>query len=876
MENKSTIGQINKLLDDNFEYVQKLNRRFLLMASGLATIVLCILILVAALLKWTPYIPLYAEFATAVFIIYICGKFFATKKHHFDVRILTYLLLLGMYIMSIFISFVIATNATMVLFIITLMVTPVIMLDKPLRILCFMLFVTAAYIAIGSYVISGEAFQRLLANSLIVFAVSSAVGIYFMRVRIGHIDSLRVMKHQEDIMKISEERYAEAITTAKLAVWDYDIENRVFSLPDGPAYDAAIDYYDLDSRRIENAPESFVYHCVSDEDKEKLRRLYDSLKDGKAQVSDTIWFKNKADSEPHCDFITLNVIFDKEGKPVKARGIAQDITLRMRQAEVEELQKEIKRTQDILGSISTGICVLHMQDPDHVSLSYANEGMYKLLHYDENDMDALIPGTDKTKRQLVKGYVDSVFTGVHPDDMETAKEGARICYSKDHHIIENIRILDFNGDYIRADIDLIYRATEEGARVFYGAYRDVTEEVKMKKILTDQLERETSLRKEANIANNMKTEFLSNVSHDMRTPLNAMLGYTDLALDCSSPEEVHGYLRKISKAGGTLLSLISDTLDLQRIENGRTVIRKDSISGEEIIHDVEASVQPIMDNKGIEFNIIYDKDKLVNIVTDGTRLQEIIINLMSNSAKFTPAGGSVDFITRVTDIDDERVNYEFVVRDTGVGISEKFLPKIFEPFSQERSVDNADIGGSGLGLSIVDRLVKLLGGTIKVKSELGKGTEFTIDFNFNRADKVYEVANEEIVDNVDLNGRRILLCEDNAMNMEIAVAILENEGMTVDVATNGKTGYDMFADSEEGYYDAILMDLRMPIMNGFEAAINIRNCSHPQAKTIPVIAMSADAYESDIEKCMDAGMNGHVSKPVDRNMLFSKLRENIK
>ncbi|NLD11830.1 ATP-binding response regulator [Aminicella lysinilytica] len=324
-----------------------------------------------------------------------------------------------------------------------------------------------------------------------------------------------------------------------------------------------------------------------------------------------------------------------------------------------------------------------------------------------------------------------------------------------------------------------------------------------------------------------------------------------------------------------MLSLISDTLDLQRIENGRVHIALAPVSVESIIKTVVASVQPVIEQKNITFNVDYDPESLVPVVTDAAKLQEVIINLMSNATKFTQKGGQIDFIIRTSGLTDQSVIYDFIVRDNGVGISEGFMPKIFEPFSQERSRETAEIGGSGLGLSIVDRLVRLMGGSISVESELGEGTEFVVHMDMERADDLVkeESADKAVITN--MKGRRILICEDNSMNMEIAISILSGAGLEAEQASNGKMGLEKFEASAPDYYDAILMDLRMPVMDGYKAAEKIRACDHPKAKTIPIIAMSADAYESDVKKCLEAGMNAHVSKPIHADRFLEKLSKYI-
>jgi len=373
-------------------------------------------------------------------------------------------------------------------------------------------------------------------------------------------------------------------------------------------------------------------------------------------------------------------------------------------------------------------------------------------------------------------------------------------------------------------------------------------------------------------ANEMKTDFLSNVSHDMRTPLNAVLGYAGLARQSDDPVVVRRYIEKIENAGTTLLSLINDTLDLQKIETGAITLKQESISCGEIIHTIITAVQPLIQEKHIDFVLDNSRSVMATINVDAMRLEEICINLLSNAAKYTPAGGRVEFVVECLKLEQHRVHDRLVVRDTGIGISKEFLPKIFEPFSQERTAETAHIGGSGLGLSIVHRLVQLMGGHIEVCSELGKGSEFSVYLDFERIEDVLpEAMPDEMVSLDSLYGKTVLLCEDNMMNIEIAKTLLEMQKMNVVTAENGQAGVDIFTASPAGTFAAVLMDIRMPIMNGYEAAAQIRASNHPDAADIPIIAMSADAYEADVQRSMNSGMNGHIAKPVDPLVLFTQL-----
>ena len=377
-------------------------------------------------------------------------------------------------------------------------------------------------------------------------------------------------------------------------------------------------------------------------------------------------------------------------------------------------------------------------------------------------------------------------------------------------------------------------------------------------------------------ANESKSNFISNVSHDMRTPLNAILGYDQLALETSDQDVRTDYLQKIGSAGKTLLSLINDILNLQKMENGVTTLHPAPVACEEIVNRVMIAVGPLLEAKQIRFNFDNSKAVFATINVDALRVEEIFINLLSNAAKFTPAGGEVLLSIACERETATEVYDKLVVRDNGIGISQEFLPRIFEPFTQERSERTSNIGGSGLGLSIVKRIVDLMHGRIEVKSALGKGTEFTVYLTFQKADIPAADTREDLNRPRALQGKTILLCEDNAMNREIAKAILEKNGMKVVTAANGKEGLELFLQSRSGDLVAILMDIRMPVMDGYEATRKIRASLHPDARKVPIIALSADTYPEDIKKTHDCGMNSHLSKPIDSALLLKTLQMDIR
>ncbi len=394
--------------------------------------------------------------------------------------------------------------------------------------------------------------------------------------------------------------------------------------------------------------------------------------------------------------------------------------------------------------------------------------------------------------------------------------------------------------------------------------------------LLERLDSERALRNEADRANELKSDFISNVSHDMRTPLNAILGYDRLALEAGSDAEKTDYIKKIGEAGETLLSLINDTLDLQKIENGVTTLHPVPVSCGEVVNSIITAVKPLMDAKGIRFTFDNTKAVWSTINADAMRLAEIFINLLSNSAKFTPEGGEVLLAVECEKETEHEIYDKLTVRDTGVGISPEFLPRIYDPFAQERSERTAGISGSGLGLSIVKRLVDLMHGRIEVKSRPGEGTEFTVYLTLPKADLCEGAEKTGRKLPIMLQGKTILLCEDNEMNREIATAILRKSGITVIPARNGKEGLNRFLESKPGEIAAILMDIRMPVMDGYEASEAIRSSGHPDSRRVPIIALSADAYNGDIQKARKAGMNSHLSKPIDPEMLLQTLQTDIR
>lgn len=387
--------------------------------------------------------------------------------------------------------------------------------------------------------------------------------------------------------------------------------------------------------------------------------------------------------------------------------------------------------------------------------------------------------------------------------------------------------------------------------------------------------------KQADAANAAKTEFYSRMSHDMRTPMNGIIGLVTLSKKERDPAVLQENIRKIGDAGGYLLGLINDTLDISKLEQKKMELNPATVYVREMLEGMLEMLRPSMQEKQIEFNVVNENMSLESYIeADVLRVRQIFMNLISNAIKFTPAGGKITFLLSDRGSDAKTAHYRFVLRDTGVGMSEEFLATgLFQPFSQEHNSLSAQYAGSGLGLAITKNLIGLMHGNILAESKCGEGTSFTVDLDFSLVapEKARQVlqAGERELSFEGLAGKRILLCEDNDLNAEIAIALLENAGIVTERAANGQQGLELFTAAAPQYFDAVLMDVRMPVMDGLAASRAIRALKRPDAQTIPIIAMTANAYLEDRRQTAAAGMNAHLAKPIDVQALYGTLQQFI-
>ena len=368
-----------------------------------------------------------------------------------------------------------------------------------------------------------------------------------------------------------------------------------------------------------------------------------------------------------------------------------------------------------------------------------------------------------------------------------------------------------------------------------------------------------------------KTDFLSRMSHDIRTPLNGIIGLAALAREETDPAATREYLDKIQLSGQFLTGLVNDILDLSKVESGTVELNPEPYSSGDLCRYIEAVVTPLCQDKGLRFRMP-EPDGLPPVMLDRLRFNQVLFNLLSNAVKYTPAGGQVELSWTRVPLSADRVLLEVSVRDDGIGMSEEFQKHMFESFSQEQQ--QTATTGSGLGLAIVNSLVRLMGGEIRVESRQGLGSTFTVHLEAAVCHEEQTAAPK--ARGAALKGRRVLLCEDNEINIMVARRLLEKWGVTVDAALNGRLGLQAFASSAPGTYDAILMDVMMPEMNGLEATRAIRALDRPDAGAVPIIAMTANAYDTDVQNCLAAGMNAHMGKPIDTQLLHDLLAENIR
>ena len=372
---------------------------------------------------------------------------------------------------------------------------------------------------------------------------------------------------------------------------------------------------------------------------------------------------------------------------------------------------------------------------------------------------------------------------------------------------------------------------------------------------------------QAKNANEAKTRFLFNMSHDIRTPMNAIVGFSALLeKNLQNEKKAKEYLEKIQSSSNLLLMIINQVLEMARIESGTAVLQLKAENMDALFHRVNTVFEEDIRKKKLQYHAVLDV-RHHYAVCDQIKLQEIMLNIISNAIKYTPEGHSIHVeVHEAVSEDPSKIRYIFSCEDTGIGMSEEYLPHIYEEFSREHTTTENKVPGTGLGLPIIKSMIELMGGSIQVESRLGIGTKFTVDLSFDIASKEEVYGSQDTIKSSAIHtikGKRILLVEDNELNAEIAKTVLEDVGALITRAENGQQAVELFKEKPAGTFDAILMDLMMPVMDGYTATKEIRSLERSDSKTIPIIAMTANAFQEDAEKCIAVGMNAHLAKPLD-------------
>ena len=418
--------------------------------------------------------------------------------------------------------------------------------------------------------------------------------------------------------------------------------------------------------------------------------------------------------------------------------------------------------------------------------------------------------------------------------------------------------------------DLIVAGILFGGSIFVFVMYKLLSNITQRIVESERLEAQLRAAEESSRA---KSDFLASMSHEVRTPLNAVIGLNSLALrDDTLQPRTRERLEQVDASAHHLLDMVNDVLDMNHIASGHMQLKAEPFSPADVVNLVNVLARMLCEEKGVDYRYESVGEMESACIGDALRLRQVLLSLLTNAAKFTPQGGSVRFVAEQLPREGENCVLRFTVSDTGVGIDEAFMPRLFDAFSQEDASATNHYGGSGLGLAITKRLVNMMDGDIAVESRKGEGSTFTVTVRL-KAVETPEAAESPAAQDASLAGRHVLIVEDVDLNADLLADLLELEDITSERAENGRVAVDTFAQSPPGRFDAILMDLRMPVMDGLEAARAIRALPRSDAGTVPIIALTANAFDEDVRRSLEAGMNAHLPKPVDTDRLFETLRE---
>lgn len=543
--------------------------------------------------------------------------------------------------------------------------------------------------------------------------------------------------------------------------------------------------------------------------------------------------------------------------------------VRKNQKKDEENQVEMKEHYEILDALSRDYLDVYIIDPyNNLSISVKSNGV-------------ILEKKKRISRPYDKTWAGYIKKAIVPEEQEKMLAMVEIKNVMKHLNQNRDFLYEFesfvNNERHYYQMRYLFVGNDENTTVILGF-----------KLVDDFIHAEQKRRREleealeaAQQANGAKTTFLNSMSHDIRTPMNAILGFAELMeRDIDNPEKIKNYLKKIKASGDYLLTLINNVLEVARIDSGKEELDENFVD----LKSDKCSVVPLLESEISKKKLIFTCSMNIQhryVFLDLRKIREITMNLMSNAIKYTPEGGTINMEFIELPCEKEGyATYKNIISDNGVGMTKGFQEKIFESFSRERDTTESKISGSGLGMAIVKKLVDMMGGTIEVESEPGKGSTFKVIISHRIAQNPEQYLEENFKENpensINLKGKRVLLAEDNELNAEIATAILAEFGLEVELASDGIQCVDMVTKLSERHYDLILMDIQMPNLNGYDATKKIRGFGKPEIANIPIIAMTANAFEEDRKLAAEAGMNGHISKPIELSKLQALLTELLK
>ena len=486
-------------------------------------------------------------------------------------------------------------------------------------------------------------------------------------------------------------------------------------------------------------------------------------------------------------------------------------------------------------------------------------------------------------REQFENELHSQCSYLHPDDVQRAIEVMNDSKESGRPTATEGRIITRDGRQKIITMTFSYVSAEnswDDIGSFYSVGIDITKERELQERQRAALEEAYQV---ARVANAAKTNFLSSMSHDIRTPMNAIMGMTAIAkANLNSPEKVEDCLDKINTSSRHLLSLINEVLDMSKIESGKVSLAMEQVNLPRMIREITDMCRPLVNEKHQKLRMNIEQVRHENVITDGERLCQVLMNLLSNAIKYTPEGGSITLrMNERRSVLTDKYQYEFICTDNGIGISKEYLPHIFDAFSRADDSRISRIQGTGLGMAITENIVRMMNGTIEVKSRENMGSTFTVSIPLQVCAEEEHASGElsgrqaeETGDPkkaADLSGTKVLLAEDNDINREIAEELLRMHHITVDSVENGQLALKAFEGSAPEEYSAILMDIQMPVMNGYDAAAAIRKLERADAQTVPILALTANAFTSDAVKARSAGMNDHLAKPIEIDRLLELL-----